>query len=213
MDISSLRERDNIGTFTVSELNGYIKTVFENNRTLTSVTVKGEISNFTAHRSGHLYFSLKDAEGQIRAVVFRSSAMRLKFMPESGMKVILHGSVTVYPRDGSYQIYVSSMQPDGIGALYLAYEQLKESLYLEGLFNDEHKLPIPKVPTRIGVITSPTGAAIRDIINVTGRRFPLADIYIYPSLVQGEAAEENLVRAVEYFDRSWRRFYRGSLGV
>ncbi len=202
MDISSLRERDNIGTFTVSELNGYIKSVFENNRTLSSVTVKGEISNFTAHRSGHLYFSLKDAEGQIRAVMFRSSAMRLKFLPESGMKVIVHGSVTVYPRDGSYQIYVSSMQPDGIGALYLAYEQLKERLCLEGLFADEHKLPIPAIPSRIGVITSPTGAAVRDIINVTGRRFPLADIYIYPSLVQGEGAEENLIRAVDYLDYS-----------
>lgn len=202
MDISSLRERDNIGAFTVSELNGYIKSVFENNRTLSSVTVKGEISNFTNHRSGHLYFSLKDADGQIRAVMFRSSAMRLKFMPESGMKVIVHGSVTVYPRDGSYQIYVSSMQPDGIGALYLAYEQLKERLSAEGLFDTEHKLPLPPLPERIGVITSPTGAAVRDIINVTGRRFPMADIYVYPSLVQGEGAEDNLVRAVDYFDKS-----------
>ncbi len=202
MDINSLRERDNVGTFTVSELNGYIKSVFDNNRTLSSVTVKGEISNFTAHRSGHLYFSLKDAEGQIRAVMFRSSAIRLKFMPESGMKVIVHGSVTVYPRDGSYQIYVSSMQPDGIGALYLAYEQLKEKLFAEGLFDVEHKLPIPTMPARIGVVTSPTGAAVRDIINVTGRRFPLADLYIYPSLVQGDGAEENLIRAIDYFDKS-----------
>ena len=202
MDISSLRERDNVVTFTVSELNGYIKSVFENNRTLSSVTVKGEISNFTAHRSGHLYFSLKDAEGQIRAVMFRSSASRLKFMPESGMRVIVHGAVTVYPRDGSYQIYVSSMQPDGIGALYLAYEQLKEKLFAEGLFDATHKLPIPKIPEKIGVITSPTGAAVRDIINVTGRRFPLADLYIYPSLVQGDGAEDNLIRAIDYFDKS-----------
>lgn len=202
MDISSLRERDNVVTFTVSELNGYIKSVFENNRTLSSVTVKGEISNFTAHRSGHLYFSLKDAEGQIRAVMFRSSASRLKFMPESGMRVIVHGAVTVYPRDGSYQIYVSSMQPDGIGALYLAYEQLKEKLFAEGLFDATHKLRIPKIPEKIGVITSPTGAAVRDIINVTGRRFPLADLYIYPSLVQGDGAEDNLIRAIDYFDKS-----------
>ena len=202
MDISSLRERDNVVTFTVSELNGYIKSVFENNRTLSSVTVKGEISNFTAHRSGHLYFSLKDAEGQIRAVMFRSSASRLKFMPESGMRVIVHGAVTVYPRDGSYQIYVSSMQPDGIGALYLAYEQLKEKLFAEGLFDATHKLPIPKIPEKIGVITSPTGAAVRDIINVTGRRFPLADLYIFPSLVQGDGAEDNLIRAIDYFDKS-----------
>ncbi len=202
MDINALRERDNIGAFSVSELNNFIKNLFENNRTLSAVTVKGEISNFTAHRSGHLYFSLKDSEGQIRAVMFRSSAARLKFMPESGMKVIVHGSVAVYPRDGSYQIYVSTMQPDGIGALYLAYEQLKEKLLAEGLFAPAHKLAIPKIPTKIGVITSPTGAAVRDIINVSSRRFPLADIYLFPSLVQGDGAEENLIRAIEYFDNS-----------
>ncbi|MBE6532466.1 MAG: exodeoxyribonuclease VII large subunit [Ruminococcaceae bacterium] len=202
MDISSLRERDNVNTFTVSELNNYIKNIFESNRTLSAVTVRGEISNFTSHRSGHLYFSLKDAEGQIRAVMFRSRAMMLKFMPESGMKVVLHGSVTVYPRDGSYQIYVSSMQPDGIGALYLAYEQLKERLAAEGLFSEEHKRLIPEMPRRVGVITSPTGAAVRDIINVTGRRFPSADIYLYPALVQGEGAERMLIDAVDYFDKT-----------
>ena len=202
MDISSLRERDNVNTFTVSELNNYIKNIFENNRTLTAVTVRGEISNFTSHRSGHLYFSLKDAEGQIRAVMFRSRAMGLKFMPESGMKVVLHGSVTVYPRDGSYQIYVNSMQPDGIGALYLAYEQLKERLASEGLFDEEHKRLIPEMPRRVGVITSPTGAAVRDIINVTGRRFPSADVYLYPALVQGDGAERTLIDAVDYFDKT-----------
>ena len=202
MDISSLRERDNVNTFTVSELNNYIKNIFENNRTLNAVTVRGEISNFTSHRSGHLYFSLKDAEGQIRAVMFRSRAVALKFMPESGMKVVLHGSVTVYPRDGSYQIYVNSMQPDGIGALYLAYEQLKERLASEGLFAEEHKRLIPEMPRRVGVITSPTGAAVRDIINVTGRRFPSADIYLYPALVQGDGAERTLIEAVDYFDKT-----------
>ena len=202
IDINSLRERDNIEILSVSALNNYIKSIFENNRTLTSVSVRGEISNFVNHRSGHLYFSLKDADGQVRAVMFRSRAMTLKFMPESGMKVIVHGSVTVYPRDGSYQIYVSSMQPDGIGALYLAYEQLKARLSDEGLFDEIHKKPIPMVPRRIGVITSPTGAAIRDIINVTGRRYPGADLYIYPALVQGEGAEESLVRALDYLDNS-----------
>lgn len=202
MDISSLRERGRTDAFTVSELNNYIKNLFENNRTLSSVTVRGEISNFTNHRSGHLYFSLKDADGQIRAVMFKSKAMLLKFMPESGMKVIVHGSVTVYPRDGSYQIYVSSMQPDGIGALYLAYEQLKAKLEAEGLFSEEHKLPIPRFPRRIGVITSLTGAAVRDIINVSGRRYPGADLFIYPALVQGEGAEESLVRALDYLDKS-----------
>ena len=202
MDISSLRERDNVNTFTVSELNNYIKNIFENNRTLTAVTVRGEISNFTSHRSGHLYFSLKDAEGQIRAVMFRSRAMALKFMPESGMKVVLHGSVTVYPRDGSYQIYVNSMQPDGIGALYLAYEQMKERLASEGLFDEEHKRLIPEMPRRVGVITSPTGAAVRDMIHVTGRRFPSADVYLYPALVQGDGAERTLIDAVDYFDKT-----------
>ena len=202
IDINSLRERDNIEIFSVSELTNYIKTLFENNRTLTSVTIRGEISNFVNHRSGHLYFSLKDTDGQVRAVMFKSRAMTLKFIPESGMKVIVHGSVTVYPRDGSYQVYVSSMQPDGIGALYLAYEQLKEKLTLEGLFDSAHKKAIPEIPRRIGVITSPTGAAVRDIINVTGRRYPGADIYIYPALVQGEGAEESLVKALDYLDKS-----------
>ncbi len=202
MDISALRERGGRDSFTISELNYYIKTVFEDNRILSSVTVRGEISNFTNHRSGHLYFSLKDSEGQIRAVMFRSRAMSLKFMPESGMKVIVHGSVTVYPRDGSYQIYVNSMQPDGIGALYLAYEQLKAKLEAEGLFDIEHKRPIPMYPRRIGVITSPTGAAVRDIINVTGRRYPGADLFLYPALVQGEGAEHSLIRALDYLDKS-----------
>ena len=202
MDISMLRERGDKSAFTVSELNNYIKSIFESDRRLSSVTVKGEISNFVAHRSGHFYFSLKDAEGQLRAVMFRSSAMRLKFLPESGMKVIISGSVTVYPRDGSYQIYVNSMQPDGIGALYLAYEQLKERLMSEGLFDESNKKALPKYPKRIGVITSPTGAAVRDILNVTARRYPLADIYLYSALVQGEGAEASLIRGVDYFDKS-----------
>lgn len=202
IDINSLRERDNTDIFSVSDLNNYIKNIFENNRTLSSVTVRGEISNFVHHRSGHLYFSLKDADGQIRAVMFRSRATTLKFIPESGMKVIVHGSVTVFPRDGSYQIYASSMQPDGIGALYLAYEQMKARLADEGLFDEDHKLPIPEIPSRIGVITSPTGAAVRDIINVTGRRFPSADIFVYPALVQGEGAEASLIKALDYLDKS-----------
>jgi exodeoxyribonuclease VII large subunit len=202
IDINSLRDRQNTDIFSVIELNNYIKNIFENNRTLTSVSIRGEISNFVNHRSGHLYFSLKDAEGQIRAVMFRARASTLKFMPESGMKVVVHGTVTVYPRDGSYQIYVSTMQPDGIGALYLAYEQLKNRLAEEGLFDEKYKKVIPFIPRRIGVITSPTGAAVRDIINVTGRRFPGADLYIYPALVQGEGAEASLIKALDYLDNS-----------
>jgi exodeoxyribonuclease VII large subunit len=201
MDINSLRERGG-GAISVSELNKYIKNMFDTSRFLSSVTVKGEISNFTYHRSGHLYFSLKDGEAQIKAVMFRSSATKLKFMPESGMKVIAHGAVSVFTRDGAYQLYVSSIQPDGIGALYLAYEQLKEKLSAEGLFDEEHKKLLPRFPERIGVITSPTGAAVRDIINVVGRRFPLAKIYLYPALVQGAGSEESLIRGLDYLDRS-----------
>lgn len=202
MDISSLRERRSETAMTVTELNGYIKRLLENDRMLSAVAVKGEISNFINHRSGHLYFTLKDSDGQIKSVMFRSSAMRLKFMPENGMKVIVYGSVNIYSKDGSLQLYVNNMQPDGIGALYLAYEQLKERLYSEGLFDTSHKSAIPRIPKRVGVITSPTGAAIRDIINVLGRRFPYASVYLYPSLVQGDGAEENLIEAVDYFDKS-----------
>ncbi len=202
MDISSLRERGGSGPMTVTELNTFIKNMFDGNRLLSGVSVVGEISNFTAHKSGHLYFSVKDSEGQIRAVMFRSSAAGLKFRPENGMRVILRGSVSVYVRDGGYQLYVSSMQPDGVGALYLAYEQLKERLYNEGLFDQSHKKPIPAFSERIGVITSPTGAAVRDIINVLGRRYPLATVYLYPALVQGDGAEETLVRGIDFFDKS-----------
>ncbi len=202
MDISSLRERSGSGPMTVSELNTFIKNMFDGNRLLSGVSVTGEISNFTLHKSGHLYFSAKDSEGQIRAVMFRSAAAGLKFRPENGMRVILRGSVSVFVRDGSYQLYVSSMQPDGVGALYLAYEQMKERLYGEGLFDEPHQKPIPRYPERIGVITSPTGAAVRDIINVLGRRYPLATVYLYPALVQGEGAEETLVRGIDFFDKS-----------
>ena len=201
MDISMLRERSD-SVMTVSDLNNFIKNMFDNNRLLNSVHVKGEISNFVSHRSGHFYFSLKDQDGQIKAVMFRSSAMKLKFMPENGMKVTVYGSVSVYPRDGVYQMYATSMQPDGVGALYLAYEQMKARLEAEGLFSIEHKRPIPQFPKAIGVITSPTGAAIRDIINVLGRRYPLATVYIYPALVQGEGAARTLIDGIDYFDKS-----------
>ena len=200
MDISSLRARGTNTVLTVSELNGYIKNIFDFDRTLTAVSVKGEISNFVRHSSGHLYFSIKDTDSQIRSVMFRSSAQRLKFLPENGMKVVVRGSVTVYQRDGSYQIYVNSIEPDGIGALYLAYEQLKEKLSVEGLFDEENKKELPSYPKSVGVITSPTGAAVRDIINVIGRRYPLARIYLYPSLVQGDGASENMIEALDFFE-------------
>ena len=202
MDISSLRERRSLSEFSVTELNTYVKQLLDNDRVLNAVTVRGEISNFTYHRTGHLYFSLKDEGSQAKAVMFRSAAASLKFMPENGMKVIVRCSVGVYVSGGSYQLYVSSMQPDGIGALYLAYEQLKTKLESEGLFSYEYKKPLPSYPTKIGVITAPGGAAIRDIINVLGRRYPLADVYLYPSLVHGESAVSNLIEALEYLDKS-----------
>lgn len=202
MDINSLREPRASSELSVSELNSYIKNIFDNDRTLSAVSVKGEISNFTNHRSGHLYFSLKDEGGQVKAVMFRSSASKLRFQPENGMKVIVRCSVSVYPQTGAYQLYVTSMQPDGIGALYLAYEQLKAKLEAQGLFSYEYKKEIPSAPSSIGVITSPTGAAIRDIINILNRRYPVAKVYLYPALVQGEQAEADLIKGIDYFDKS-----------
>ena len=202
MDISALRDRPTQGALTVTELNNFIKNLIDTNRTLAAITVTGEISNFTDHRSGHLYFSLKDSDAQIKAVMFRSARSRLKFAPQEGMKVTVHGSVSLYPQGGTVQLYVNSMAPDGLGALYKAYEQLKDRLSEEGLFDDEHKVSIPRFPSRIGVITSPTGAAVRDIINVTGRRYPLAQVYLYPTLVQGDGAEADLVKALDYFEES-----------
>ena len=202
MDISSLRERRSSSEFSVTELNSYVKQLLDNDRLLSAVSVKGEISNFTYHRTGHLYFSLKDEGSQVKAVMFRSSAASLKFMPENGMKVIVRCNVGVYVNGGSYQLYVTSMQPDGIGALYLAYEQLKSKLEAEGLFSYEYKKNIPLYPSKIGVITAPGGAAVRDIINVIGRRYPIANIYLYPALVQGEGAVANLISGLDYFDKS-----------
>jgi len=199
MDISHLREPRDTAKFTVSEINNYIKSLIEGDCTLKSVTVCGEISNFIYHRSGHLYFTLKDDFSQIKAVMFKSSAVNLKFIPENGMKVIVKASVGVYNQGGAYQLYITAVQPDGIGSLYLAFEQLKEKLSKEGLFARSTKKPIPYAPMKIGVITSPSGAAVRDIINVIGRRFPIAEIFLYPSLVQGDGASENLMEALEYF--------------
>ena len=187
----------------VSELNEYIKLVLEHDELLMNICVKGEISNFTNHyKTGHMYFSLKDAGGAVKAVMFRGNAIRLKFMPENGMKVLVSGRVGVFPRDGQYQIYVDSMEPDGIGALALAFEQLKQKLEKEGLFADWRKKPLPQMPMRIGVITSPTGAAIRDILNILGRRFPLAEVDLYPALEQGENAAADLVRGLAHFNRA-----------
>lgn len=185
----------------VSQLNRYIKMNFDADENLANIFISGEISNFTNHyRTGHLCFTLKDDSAAVRAVMFNSSAKRLKFMPEDGMKVIARGRVSVYEVSGQYQLYVDDMQPDGVGALNLAYEQLKEKLQKEGLFSELHKKPLPPYPEKVGVITSPTGAAVRDIINVLGRRFPYAEIVFCPVLVQGDGAHLQLTDAVNLFN-------------
>ena len=188
---------------TVSQVNQYVKLLLDGDETLQYLWVRGEISNFKRHyASGHLYFSLKDADGLIRAVMFRSAADKVRFTPADGMKVLARGRVSAFPRDGQYQLYVEEMQPDGMGALYLAYEQLRAKLASEGLFDAAHKKPLPKYPERIGIITSATGAAIHDMITVTGRRFPAAELYLYPSQVQGPEAPRQLIGALSYFNRT-----------
>lgn len=186
----------------VGQLNEYVKGMLESNDVLADVWVRGEISNFTNHyKTGHYYFSLKDAQGAIGAVMFRSYAARLPFVPQNGMKVLLHGRVSLYVPGGQYQINADSMQPDGVGALYLAFEQLKAKLQAEGLFDQARKKPLPRIPSRIGIITSPTGAAIHDMINILGRRFPSAEILLYPALVQGAGAPASLIAGMQYFNQ------------
>lgn len=187
----------------VSQINFYIKSIIENDGSLQFVLVTGEISNLTVHqRSGHIYLSLKDSNSVISAVMFAGNARRLRFRLENGMKVICRGRISVYEPSGRYQLYIEDMQPDGVGALTLAFEQLKKSLAQKGLFDNAHKKPLPKFPKTIGVITSPTGAAVQDITNIIRRRFPSADIVLAPVLVQGESAPDQLVRAVNKFSAS-----------
>lgn len=184
----------------VTQMNLYIKELMNRDDILTDVLVKGELSNFKAHSSGHMYMSLKDEGGVMRAVMFRSSASKLKFKPQNGMKVVAHGRITVYERDGQYQLYIDDMQQEGIGDLYVAFEELKNKLSREGLFDPEHKKPLPKYPRKVGVVTAPTGAAIRDIINVLTRRFSYSDVVLYPVLVQGENSARSIVEAIRYFN-------------
>ena len=186
-------------TMTVTEVNEYIKNLVENDRNLNDIYVKGEISNFTNHKTGHFYFTVKDDKSVLRAVMFGGGS-KLKFMPENGMKVILHGRISSFVRDGQYQIYCDNIEPDGIGSLYLAYEQLKVKLESEGLFDAGRKKSLPKVPLKIGIITSPTGAAVRDMINVITRRFSMAKIILFPSLVQGDNAPSQLASGIKYFN-------------
>ncbi|MBQ8175362.1 MAG: exodeoxyribonuclease VII large subunit [Clostridia bacterium] len=189
-------------TLTVSQLNEYIRALVAKDLFLEQICLCGEISNFTAHRSGHFYFSLKDEGSVIRAVMFRSAAERVPFTPENGMKVVVKGGVTVYSQGGQYQINVRTMEPDGVGSLASAFEERKKKLAAEGLFDKTRKKPIPQMPRRIGVITSPTGAAVRDILNILGRRYPRAEVVLYPTLVQGGDAPASLIEALHYFDKT-----------
>ena len=186
----------------VTQVNLYIKEIMNRDLILTDLAVKGEISNFKAHSSGHMYLSLKDKTGVMRGVMFRSAAAKLDFKPENGMKVVAHGRVSVYERDGQYQLYIDHMEPEGVGDLYVAFEKLKKKLEAEGLFDAGHKLPLPRYPKKIGVVTAPTGAAIRDILNVLSRRFSYADVVLYPVLVQGENSAQSIVEAIGYFNTS-----------
>ena len=185
---------------TVSQLNGFIKKTFEANPVFSDIWIKGEISNYKKHFSGHIYLTLKDEGGVLKAVIFKSNTYSLTFEPSDGMKVIARGRVSVYEPGGVYQLYITEMLPDGAGELYLAYEKLKIKLSDEGLFEEEHKKPIPKYPERIGIVTAPTGAAVRDIINVATRRFPLAKLILFPAKVQGSGAADSVCMGIEYFN-------------
>lgn len=181
----------------VSQLTRYIKYKIDNDVNLNEVFLKGEISNFKAHSRGHFYFTLKDDECRINAIMFASQTKKIKFVPQDGMKVLVTGKISVFEANGGYQIYVNEMLEDGVGNLYIAYEQLKKKLENEGLFNKDHKKEIPHIPKRVGVVTAPTGAAIKDIISTIKRRWPLTEIYLFPSLVQGEDAKEDIVKQIK----------------
>lgn len=184
----------------ISDLNAYIKSIFDENSYLKKIYLRGEISNFKNHTRGHLYFTLKDDASRINAVMFYSSAINLKFIPEDGLNVLVEGRISCYPAQGTYQIYVDKMEPDGLGNLYIEFEKLKEKLNKEGLFAPEHKKAIPKIPKRIGVITASTGAAIRDILSTIKRRFPICETILFPSLVQGKDAAPDIVRQIKEAD-------------
>ena len=189
-------------TLTVSQLNRYIKAVLDADEKLSDIYIRGEISNFVNHyRSGHFYFSLKDEKSGVRAVMFQANASLLRFVPENGMSVLVQANVSVYERDGTYQLYVTDMQPDGAGALAVAFEQLKQKLTAEGLFDQERKKNLPSFPTVIGIVTSPTGAVLQDMTQVLSRRWPLAQVLLAPAQVQGADAQEQLVRGLKSLDK------------
>ena len=187
--------------FAVSQINQYIKQQLDGDLLLQDLCISGELSNYKIYPSGHHYFTLKDAEGALRAVMFRGSAGRLRFRPENGMKVLATGRITVYPRDGAYQLYCNSLVPDGVGDLYVAFEQLKAKLQAEGLFDPAHKKPLPPYPHRIAIITSSAGAAIHDMLRILNRRYPLSKVMLLPVRVQGTEAPAEIAGAIRYANR------------
>lgn len=197
--ITQVRNEPHI--YTIKEVNKYIRMKMDVDPVLSDVWLRGEVSNFTHHSSGHMYFTLKDKESRIKCVMFASHNAKLKFMPREGTKVLARGTISVFERDGAYQFYANAMQPDGLGSLYLAYEQLKASLEEEGLFANSRKRTLPLFPKSVGVITSPTGAAVRDIITTLQRRYPIAAIKIAPVQVQGELAAPSIVKAIEMMNK------------
>lgn len=186
--------------YSVSQVNKYVKMLFDKDTFLTNMSVRGEITNFKAHYTGHLYFTLKDETSTIRCVMFKSYASTVKFKPADGMKVVISGQISVFERDGTYQVYCNTMTPEGLGELYMAFEQLKEKLQKEGLFSPELKKEIPFLPKRVGVITSRTGAVVRDIINVSTRRYDKADLLIYPAAVQGVNVSSTVIAGIDAFN-------------
>ena len=187
--------------FTVSEVNQFIKDLLDNVPPLQEILLRGELSNYKVYPSGHHYFTLKDSQCSLRCVMFKGSAMRLRFRPENGMQVIAAGRISVYPRDGAYQLYCTGLSPEGVGDLNVAFEQLKEKLRKEGLFDEEHKKPLPKYPRRIAIVTSPAGAAVHDMIRILRRRYPIAKVLLLPVRVQGTEAPAEITGAIRYADR------------
>ena len=189
--------------FGVTEVNELVKLLLDNEPMLQNICVRGELSNYKMYPSGHHYFSLKDQEGAIRCVMFKGSAMRLRFRPENGMKVVVTGRVTVFPRDGAYQLYCNTMTPEGVGDLAVAFEQLKAKLYAEGLFDPAHKMPLPAYPEKIAIVTSSAGAAVHDMIRILRRRYPIAKVILLPVRVQGAEAPPEIAGAIRYADK-WK---------
>ena len=187
--------------FTVTELNNCVKELVESVPAFGDLLLRGEVSNYKVYPSGHHYFTLKDSESALRCVMFKGSAMKLRFKPENGMQVIASGRISVYPRDGAYQLYCNGLSADGVGDLYVAFEQLKDKLYREGLFDPAHKKPLPKFPRRIAIVTSSAGAAVHDMIRILRRRYPIAKVLLLPVRVQGVEAPPEIVGAIRYANR------------